>query len=148
MVMPFMPFTQEQLDGGVDALIGLFSTLPSGTRMKIGLMPAREIGLESAELTISFLGGIPVSIDGVMNSFEDPCFAEMTFSNVSPLALLGENPSLPVTTSIQDGSDVLAGDITFNGTNTAHVEVSLNGGDTMAFALDLTTGAVTLLATG
>ena len=145
---PFMPFTQEQLDGGIDALLSAIATLPNGTTMRASLQPDLERGLENAELALRYLGGLPVAVDGVVNYAADSCRTRLLITNASPLSLLGDTPSLPVTLAIEEGGDVLEGSITFNGTDTASADVSLNGGETLAFTLDLTTGAVSLRRAG
>jgi len=148
MGQPIMPFTQEQLTGGIGMLVPLLSSLPSGAKMIMELAPAGDVGIESAQLTISFLAGLPVSLDGFVNYFSDPCMVSMTFVNVPTLSLLGEYPTLPVNVHIQENGDVLDGTITLDGTSSARIDGTLNGGEPMAFELDLATGAASLLGNG
>jgi len=145
---PFFPFTQEDLDGGIDALVALLSSLPTGAKMLIDLSPARDIGLETANLTVSFLGGIPISIDGFMGYFSDPCVVTLRMENVSPLTLLADVPTLTAVLTADELGDGLLGTVTLNGTNMARIDAALNGGDSMAFTLDLTEGTVAALGAG
>jgi len=142
--VPFLPLTQEQIDSGADGFLGLLTALPNGTQMRISLLPATDIGLANADLAFNFLGGLPTTIDGVVNYLADTCAVTLILNRVSPLGLLGDVPSLPAALTIQDGADFLSGTLTFNGTNIARAEVALNGGETMTLSLDLTTGDATL----
>jgi len=133
---PFFPFTQEDLDGGFDSLVALLSSLPTGAKMLIDLSPARDIGLETANLTISFVGGIPISLDGFLAYFDDPCVVALRMGNVSPLVLLADVPTLTAELTANELGDAIFGTVTFDGTNTARIDVALNGGESMAFTLE------------
>ncbi|MHC4955251.1 MAG: hypothetical protein ACYTGZ_15465 [Planctomycetota bacterium] len=145
---PYDPFTPEQLEGGIDALIALLPTLANGTTMVIDAAPSVELGFDQALLSILFQGGLPISVDGQVRGVVDTCSVSLRFEEVSVLALIGATPNLTADLIIEDGIDALEGTVAFHGGDSGTIEVALNGGAPLEFTYDIESGTLTPAVAG
>jgi len=140
---PLMPFSEEEISGGIEVLLPLLSRLSDGDRMLIQVDPTE--GLESAWFAMRFVGGLPLTVSASASTIVDACLVTLDFEDVSTLSLLGDVPSLAANLRILDGNNEILGRVLLNGTNSARIDAARNGGTSYEYLLDLVSGALTSL---
>jgi hypothetical protein len=148
MSMPTQPFAQMHIDAlkmnGIDALGAALASAPDGTVLRVvwnGPLP----GLITGELDVPFNAGLPGTTTGRTAFFEDPGGCESTFSWDGPTlaALTAAFPTGGFQLLLQSGGDTVQGTLQTNGTASATLVVSRNGGNDESWNFGLDTGLAT-----
>jgi len=129
----------------IDQVLAL---LPDGTAVHLtfafdGLTIASGASGDG-ELVVEVSGGAPAGVSGGGTLASGPCGFDFSFDDLGPDALDGSGlGAATVGFEAAVGQEIVAGSIEFDGTNTARVIASRNGGPDEIFLVDLTTGDVT-----
>lgn len=140
---PVMPFIDDDIQNDVTMLLTALATLPDGTRVNISFDPVDSLNITLATFSMTMKSGVPSEIGGVMNQQSQDCATTMQFADETIFSFLGTIPQLDAGIEIVSGDDTVAGTISFKGTATAGVVVTLNGTGPFLFDLDLDTGVLT-----
>lgn len=140
---PIMPFVNGEIQNDVNLLLAALASLPNGTRVDIDLDPAPGIGITQARFSQTMVGGLPTALGGAVIQQSLDCTTTIQFADATILSVLGAYPRLDANVEIIDGTNTVAGTVTFNCSATAVVEVSLNGTGPFQFQVDLDSGVIT-----
>jgi hypothetical protein len=154
-IMGQLSFTDDQGDpetsvdisslaAGFDGLDALIASFPDGTQLTIqggSVMPP----LYEVNFVVTINSGAVDNVDGSASSQATDCQSNIGFLGAELADLGGVYPaSLVANISVTTVDGAIQGTVTFDGTNQATVEVTLDGGaTTFTFNVDLDTGAVT-----
>ncbi len=150
-VNPALPLTRwNPLAGGdLDTLQGILAGPPppaDGTSLFTSFDGTAVI-VASGQLGAFYNGGTATTTTGSSTATLNNCNVQIQWTaqlmNGFPAA-----PAFPTGTvngTITAGGDTIVGDITMNGTATATTMMTINGGETNTFQINLTTGAITLV---
>lgn len=127
----------------LNTLLAQIAALPDGTRVDILLDPVASLGINSAIISQTMASGLPANLSAVVEHQNAECLTTLSFSNETLLSILGTYPNLDADIDIDAGTDELDGTVSFNGTSTAIIEVTLNGTGPLRYQLDVDSGTIT-----
>jgi hypothetical protein len=138
------PIDLTSLQGGFDGLAALLTGLPDGTGLVIELHAQPPLSPIEGSITIRFDNGLADTADGNLSVTDDQgCVLILEIQSVDALSMLGDFPVGTIQLTLSGALAALDGTITFNGTNTALVDVSVNDEGSYRFEINLLTGTVT-----
>ena len=137
------PIAPQDPGGDLNNLLAQIAGLPDGARVDIILDPVVSLGINSALISQVIASGLPTSLSAVVEHQNAECATTLSFANETLLSILGTYPNLDADIDITAGTDELVGTISFNGTATAVIEVTLNGTGPLRYQLDLDAGTIT-----
>jgi hypothetical protein len=148
---PVQPFPQNDLDTivnseDIDDLGTILLNIAEGTRL-LADYNAPELALRTATLDVTFTGGAPGSTDGTLGVFDTDCGTQLSWTGITMADLQGDLattfPSGAFDVTVNEGTDVVVGTLTLDGTRTATATVSRNGEAATNWQIDLVTGVAT-----
>lgn len=139
------------VSGGTAALPGLLANLDPGTRIVTtfnGAPPSNAANLTisgTLSVVMGAAGAFDTSSGAITTTAGPDCTSTLTWTDIdiSGVTTPGTIPSGTFTLGVATATDTLDGTVTLDGTNTAAVVVSRNGGPQQSYSLDLATGALT-----
>ena len=142
---------QTLLTGGATALPGLIASLDEGTQVVTtfnGAPPSNTANLTvSGTVTVVMgqAGAFDTSSGSLTTTAGPDCASTLAWTDldISTVTTPGTIPSGVFDIAVATSTDTVTGTVTLNGTNTASVVVSRNGGPQQSYSLDLTTGVLT-----
>lgn len=147
-----LPALVAAVNGGqLDALFNLLTTVPAGSQVVFGLTGSIVGDNETSSITsnITIVLGASGALGSTSGDFESTtgpdCATNFTWANLDLSAMTGPlfRPSGLMNMTVQTSSDNVAGTITFNGTATAAVAVTRNGGDVQNYTFNVDSGTLT-----
>jgi len=144
-VVPFAVNDFNNLINGFATLPGLLATVADGTQVAIDFNLPSVDSITNGGIIVTMTLGAPDEATGQVNVQAMDCSTNITFADIDASGLLSGGIPTGATLDITvtgTGGTVL-GTVTFNGTETASLEVTLDG-TPFSFLLNLSTGAVTL----
>lgn len=135
---PTIPIDPRALASGAIDVVALLSSVPDGTRAIVTADVLRFVE-GGGEVEVAFAAGMPRTASGSLAVADGPCATTLRFDDLLLPTAAGGFPTGVVAVEAVAGADDVEGTLTLDGTSTARLRGTVNGGPVEETTVDLAT---------